>query len=487
MPIYPFMKRRRLAASQDGSRTVVNVLGAVTVMAIVSVALLFVGSASASRVAENARALHWANATSGSAAVTRAAVSQAVVFGLDHELGIASAEARDAAIAEAEISLEALYGWMGQQEVSYRADSWLTTNLETFATAAEAVVALVRSGDAAEGQEVMAGRLEPAFLHSALELESAAAAMLDRIDNSEGTAGLIAVVTRLAITLLIPVGAVLFFRAIMLRRYREAQIKFEADMTAQQEVNRAKDEFIAGVSHELRTPLTGIYGFSEVLVDGGMADRAEAMELVGLIHQEAVGLTRLVEDMLVAARIDLDSLGIQEETVPVDDQVDAVVDTFRRAGNAVEARCHPALVTADPIRVRQILRNLVDNCFRHGGSHAWVLGEPRGNWYTLAVVDDGPGVPAEIESSLFERFRRSREDPAVPARVGLGLAVARSLAQRMGGDVSYRRADKWTIFTVVLPCARVEEIAEADGREAPRDQEDAVPAFTGESPERAAR
>jgi signal transduction histidine kinase len=465
----------------------VVVLGAVTAFAVMAVALLFVGSSSAARVADNARALHWANATSGSAAVTRAAIAQAVVFGFDYELEIASIEARDAAIAEAEISLEALRGWIDQQQGSYGADAATASDLQELQASAEAALALVTSGDPSGAQQVVSNRLEPSFRRSGLALENAAAGMLDRIDSSEGTAGLIAMITRLAITLLIPVGAVLVFRGIMLRRYRDARIKFEAEMSAQQEVSRAKDEFIAGVSHELRTPLTGIYGFSEVLVDGGMADRSEAVELVGLIHKEAVGLTRLVEDMLVAARLDLGSLGLQEETVAVVDEVNAVTDIFLRAGHSIEARCRPGLVRADGTRLRQILRNLVDNCFRHGGSNVWVLGEPKGDWYALAVVDDGPGVPSDLEDSLFERFRHSREDAAVPSRVGLGLAVARSLALRMGGDVSYRRADKWTVFTVVLPVPRAEEIAGASGRSSPRPLPEPAPVAAVETPAGVAR
>lgn len=107
---------------------------------------------------------------------------------------------------------------------------------------------------------------------------------------------------------------------------------------------------------------------------------------------------------------------------------------------------------ADPIRVRQIIRNLVSNALSYGGENVAIDLTKHEDTVIVTVQDDGPGVPDMIVPRLFEPFLdRSDSSATMPQSVGLGLAVSRELARRMGGRLSYRREDGRTTFTLELP------------------------------------
>ena len=114
-------------------------------------------------------------------------------------------------------------------------------------------------------------------------------------------------------------------------------------------------------------------------------------------------------------------------------------------------RVEPAVITTDPTRVRQIVRNLVSNAIKHGGPTVWITGALRGRDYLLVVADDGEGIGPEASRDLFEPFAHSGEEAVLSGSVGLGLAVARQLARRLEGDLVYQRTDGWTQFLLHLP------------------------------------
>lgn len=105
----------------------------------------------------------------------------------------------------------------------------------------------------------------------------------------------------------------------------------------------------------------------------------------------------------------------------------------------------------DPARVRQILRNLLSNAFRHGGEHVQVRIGGDGRVATVSVVDDGPGVSGDEADRIFEPYHRSGADPGQPASLGLGLSISRQLARLMGGDLTYRYEADTAIFQLDLP------------------------------------
>ena len=222
-----------------------------------------------------------------------------------------------------------------------------------------------------------------------------------------------------------------------------------------EEAARSKDQFIASISHELRTPLTAVVGLSHELTDSpDLFAPGEVNEFVRLIAQQASELSYIVEDLLVAARADAGTLSLTSEVVDLRDAVASVVEAqfpadhseLRDVGGPAKVLCW-----ADPFRVRQIVRNLITNASRYGGGHIWVRLEESASTASLVVADDGPGVPDGDEEAIFEPYHRGDSGMAQPTSVGLGLAVARQLAQMMNGDLHYSRVGDRTEFTFSLP------------------------------------
>jgi signal transduction histidine kinase len=109
----------------------------------------------------------------------------------------------------------------------------------------------------------------------------------------------------------------------------------------------------------------------------------------------------------------------------------------------------------DPLRFRQIARNLITNALRYGGDHIWAEVEVRGQTVIASIVDDGDGVPVGAERAIFEAYGRASNSITTPSSVGLGLAVSRQLAELMQGDLSYRRVGDLSRFELTLPLASV--------------------------------
>ncbi len=255
------------------------------------------------------------------------------------------------------------------------------------------------------------------------------------------------------VTLLIPGAAIIIHQLIIRRQYRERRVHMEAQIEAERELNRSKDDFIAGVSHELRTPLTSILGFSEYLLEFGLVDPTESLELISMINEDSAELTRMVDDLLAAARIDADALSYNIMPLELKGEVKHLVDQYRRAGTKIEVVGARTVGLADRSRLRQILRNLISNAERYGGSQIEVdIAVTRGR-AVIRVIDDGLGVKPEMVDRLFTRFMHDGEVTLTSGSVGLGLAIARQMARDMGGDITYQRTLGMTLFSVILPLA----------------------------------
>jgi len=428
------------------SRRVLALLTAVVVgVVVVGLAVTLTNSASAGRVAENASLLHWTNAAQGSAALARSAVGQAVVFAAGHELGVADDQAFAAAVAEARGSIEAFEEWA--DVVPAGLSDWrpeLGELLEVFGAAGNDVLRLVVAGQGETAAGVRDEAFEAAYGDIAMTIEASQREITDRISSNEDRAALIAQMTRVLVTLLIPAAALIVYWRIARRQLRERRLEMSAKIIAQREM-------IAGVSHELRTPLTAIYGFSEILLDGDGGDPDATAELIRVINTEAADLTRMVEDLLTAARIDMNELTFVATEFTPRDEIATIAAPFERAGHVIGVDCETGTITADDLRFRQILRNLISNAVRHGGPHTMVTGMWDTEGAQFAVMDDGPGVDDALQARLFQPFVNHGEQALLSGSVGLGLAVSLAAARGMGGDLKHDRSDGWTTFTLTLP------------------------------------
>ncbi len=237
------------------------------------------------------------------------------------------------------------------------------------------------------------------------------------------------------------------------------------DVTKQREVESMKGDFVARVSHELRTPLTPIRGFAKVLLKRGDELSPERRrECLAEILARSEHMSRLVEDLLVVARMDSEqNVEVQIEPEPVDlaELVRHALSWFRHQHAdrtmTVTAEAGVPIALADPLRVQQIVTNLLTNAGRYTpeGSPIEVLIARCGDQACITVRDEGPGIAADQQEAIFERFHRL-EDPLRmrTGGVGLGLFIARRLAEAMHGTLTVdSRAGEGAAFTLRLPVA----------------------------------
>ena len=198
--------------------------------------------------------------------------------------------------------------------------------------------------------------------------------------------------------------------------------------------------FVADASHELRTPVAAIRAGTEAALGADTPPdglRATLRNVVSSTER----LTRITNDLLVLARTDDQTIQRRHESFDLSVVVAEAIETERAAigRRPAEVRLAPDLVVdADADEVGQIVRNLVENAFVHGGDGVRVRVATTGSdrEAVVEVEDDGLGIPAGERAHVFEPFYRSRRDAAAPSGSGLGLAIAADLAQRNGGRLT---------------------------------------------------
>jgi len=218
---------------------------------------------------------------------------------------------------------------------------------------------------------------------------------------------------------------------------RNARVRLQRD--------REKSDMVATVAHELRSPLTGIKGFTATLLSRWDAFTEEQrLFMLQTIDADADRLSRLITELLDAARIDAGRLSLRTEPVRLDELASRVLKSvFSTADEVPVPRVvgEVPVVWGDADRVTQVLTNLVENAIRHGeGLRDVVISiEDRGDTPGVAVriIDNGPGIPEESRVRIFSRFWRSGPG----AGSGLGMFIVRGVVDQHGGSISIEDAD----------------------------------------------
>jgi signal transduction histidine kinase/CheY-like chemotaxis protein len=235
--------------------------------------------------------------------------------------------------------------------------------------------------------------------------------------------------------------------------------------------NNAKSEFLAMMSHELRTPMNGVLGMLQLMETTRMTE--EQAEYAALATESTEHLLRVINDILDFSRFERDALELENISFSLADLIATSVQAFahnaQQRNLTLELELQPGLETlrvkGDPTRIRQILVNLIGNAlkFTEFGSvrveTAWRQSDAQHILFTCAVRDSGIGISPELLESMFDAFQQA--DNSISRRyggTGLGLPIARNLAQRMGGSLYAESSEGLgSVFHLEIPLQRVQQ------------------------------
>gem|GEM_PF-2952573 len=231
-------------------------------------------------------------------------------------------------------------------------------------------------------------------------------------------------------------------------RAAERGALLERERAARAEVERAnhlKDEFLATVSHELRSPIHAIVGWTDLLRNSSNLTPESRDKALETIERNARSQVKLIEDLLDVSRIVSGKLRLDVKPFRLMDVIDDAIENVRPAANArqitvkISNTVTNEVVVADPERIQQIVWNLLSNAvkFTPEGGRVEVNVEQKNSHYEISVKDNGRGIGPEFLPHVFDRFRQAERLSVGPrAGLGLGLAIAKSLVEAHGGDIT---------------------------------------------------
>jgi two-component system phosphate regulon sensor histidine kinase PhoR len=225
-------------------------------------------------------------------------------------------------------------------------------------------------------------------------------------------------------------------------------------------LERIRQEFLSNISHELRTPLTSILAFVETLEDGAIDDEENNRRFLNIIRRNAERMRCLISDILELSLIESGKVSIEVQSVDLSSMVSAAFSDLSakaepRAIRLVNSVPEGVRVNADPVRLEQMMTNLVDNAikFDREGGTVTVSYQHRTARDVITVSDTGEGILPEHVDRIFERFYRvDRARTSDAGGTGLGLAIVKHLARLHGGEVTVRsELGAGSVFTIELP------------------------------------
>ena len=216
------------------------------------------------------------------------------------------------------------------------------------------------------------------------------------------------------------------------------------------QLDAVRHQFISIASHELRTPAAAVYGAAATLHGRAGQLTAEQVEMLQeTIHEQSSRLAKLIEQLLDLSRLQAHAVEINPERVQIGPRLEGILELFADSSDLKLEIPEDLEADVDPVVLDRVVTNLVINAFRHGAPPVVVSARRVDRHLRIFVDDDGPGVPEELRSQLFEHFTRGG---STGPGSGLGLAIARSYALAHGGDLLYHpRSPAGSRFELVLP------------------------------------
>ena len=244
---------------------------------------------------------------------------------------------------------------------------------------------------------------------------------------------------------------------------RRHAIGYFHDVTQVERLEIIRQEFLSNISHELRTPLTSILAFVETLEDGAIDDAENNRRFVGVIKRNAERMRALISDILELSLIESGSVSIETREIGLRPFVDAIFGDLSAKAAQRQIRLVNEIpagtsIDCDPIRLEQMLTNLVDNAikFNREGGNVTLSADINSGRCRLSVTDTGEGILPEHLDRIFERFYRAdRARTSDVGGTGLGLAIVKHLARLHGGEVSaVSLLGTGSTFTIELPAVQ---------------------------------
>lgn len=256
------------------------------------------------------------------------------------------------------------------------------------------------------------------------------------------------------------IGATAWLLFLAVRVILAAQDRAAEALAVERRAVQLKNEFVSMVSHELRTPLTGIAGFTDTLAESWTTlPGPEVDEFLAIMGHETDHLANLVEDILVIPRLEAGQLRLDPTDIDLAIEAHSVASVLFSEGDFSVDIANGVMVRADRTRLRQIMRNLLENAKKYGGDQVLIEGELSApGLYTVSVSDNGQGVAPDDQQRIFQHFEQlSTGDGRLQQGVGLGLPIAVKLATAMGGDLWYE--DRFPVgakFRFTVPISRMQ-------------------------------
>lgn len=255
-------------------------------------------------------------------------------------------------------------------------------------------------------------------------------------------------------------GPSLIFSFHDLTRRKEAEAGLKSALKRVEKESQAKSDLISMLSHDIRTPLCSIISVVEYLNLIGLDETSDGY--LESIDQLARSVLNLIDNILVDARSDPQSIRLTNDFCRIDKLVDSLVDLYRVQADKKPVRILTEVTLEreehylDQWKLQQILTNLISNALKFTPENGTIFlsAEERGDWLHFAVKDSGIGISPEDQSKLFQPFTQANESIQLKyGGTGLGLSICRKLCQRMGGSISLEsEPEEGATFTVSLPC-----------------------------------
>lgn len=240
---------------------------------------------------------------------------------------------------------------------------------------------------------------------------------------------------------------------------------------AMQKANSAniyKDQFLANMSHEIRTPLNGLLGFAGLLREDGIDDKTKN-EYIDIIEKNSKQLLNLINDIIDVSKIEAGELKLKEESCQLQDIFLNIEATFNEIKKQkfkekinikaiVPEKYSDLVIQTDPVRLQQVLTNLVSNALKFSKKGSIKFGYiVKGDKVEVFVKDQGIGIPKDKIDAIFERFERIENERHKSDGTGLGLSISKGIVELLGGKMSIKSTlGKGSIFKFEIPCKTAE-------------------------------